>query len=100
MPGFHRVVFLFGLVILMTAGGHAQADDNKASAQEAFALAVAKAHARTSLFSADAQPFVIRGKVISRLAWHATGNGTYENMRIDAEHWQRKPGLPTSNRRK
>jgi len=63
-------------------------------AQEDFAVAVAKAHSHTSLFSGDAKPFTIEATAVSRLALHGTGTGTYENRWVDDVHWQRLIRFP------
>jgi hypothetical protein len=89
MHGILRLGFFVGVILLFSFVLHAQSNGNGAQAQEDFALAVAKAHARTSLFSRDGKLVSIQAMIMSYLALHGTGKGTYENTWVDAEHWQR-----------
>jgi len=87
-------VFLwFYLLLLGSFSLHAQSATDSENAQEAFATSIAKAHARSSLFSVDTKPFAIQAKITSRLALRATGEATYLFRRVDAEHWERKVQL-------
>jgi hypothetical protein len=89
LQGLGQSLFL-AAILLAAASSSAQTEAAGADAQESFALAVAKAHARTSLFNPKSSPFTVRARIVSRLALHATGAGTYENSYIDAEHWERR----------
>lgn len=89
MQRLPRLCFTVAVVLLIALPLHAQTGENDAKAQEDFALAVAKAHSRTSLFASGAKPVAIQASVVSRLALHGTGKGTYENRWVDAQHWQR-----------
>lgn len=71
-----RLVFFVCVIFLSTFFLHAQSNVNGAQAQEDFALAVAKAHARTSLFGHDGKPVSIQATVMSYLALHGIGKGT------------------------
>jgi hypothetical protein len=86
--------FPAGFLFLATFGLQAQSGDDPAKAQEDFAVAVATAHARTSLVTADSMPFAIHAKVISTLALHGTGTGTYENQWVNTQHWRRVIRFP------
>ena len=79
-----------GVVLLSAAALRGQAVIGGPKAQEDFALAVARAHSRTSLFTADSKPVSITANVVSHLGLHGTGSGTYQNNWVDARHWQRK----------
>jgi len=81
-------------LLLTTLSLQSQSAEDPAKAQEDFALAVATAHARTSLFVVGSRPFAIHAKVISTLALHGTGQGTYENQWVDSEHWHRVIQFP------
>jgi hypothetical protein len=83
-----------GFLFLATFGLQAQSGDDPAKAQEDFAVAVATAHARTSLVTANSMPFAIHAKVISTLALHGTGTGTYENQWVNPQHWRRAIRFP------
>lgn len=82
------------LLLLAPVGLWAQSLEGSGSVAEDFALAVATAHARTSLFGADTRPFSIHATVTSRLALHGVGQGTYENEWVDAQHWRRVIDFP------
>jgi hypothetical protein len=87
-----------GILLFATLALHAQSGVDRAALrvkdQEDFALAVARAHARTSLFAAGSQPVAIQVKAVSNLALHGTGAGTYEYKWVDAQHWQRLLQFP------
>ena len=89
-----RLFLAIGLALLAVRGLHAQSSEDPAVAQEHFALAVATAHARSSLFVVGSKPFAISATVTSSLALHGTGKGTYENRWVDAQHWQREIRFP------
>ena len=89
-----RLCFAVGLLLLAAFDLQAQSGDASAKAQEDFALAVATAHARTSLFGAGSAPFVIHATAISSLGLHGIGKGTYENRWVDAHHWHRVIQFP------
>ena len=84
---------LAGLLLFVIPDLQAQSREG-AKAQEDFALAVAAAHARTSLFVADSKPFSIHAAVVSGLALRGIGKGTYDNQWIDAQHWYRVIQFP------
>jgi hypothetical protein len=84
-----RLCLATGFLLLATFSLHAQSGEDRVKAQEDFSLAVATAHARTSLFVAGSLPFAIHASAVSNLALHGTGKGTYENQWVDAQHWHR-----------
>jgi hypothetical protein len=86
--------FAAGIVLLSTFLLDAQSSGDQSKAQEDFAMAVAKAHARTSLFAAGSTPVSIEATAVSSLALRGTGKGTYKNQWIDAQHWQRVLDFP------
>ena len=88
------IAALFGLLILPAFTVCAQSDKSPDSPEEAFALALAKAHAHTSLFTADTAPFRIRAEATSALALRATGKGVFEEERADEHHWRRSIRFP------
>ncbi|MES2392380.1 MAG: hypothetical protein V4555_12120 [Acidobacteriota bacterium] len=95
-------VFAAACFLSATISLRAQSPANPAIAQEDFALAVATAHARTSLVTAGSKPFFISAKVVSSLALRATGNGMYQNSWVDNQHWRRDiqfPGFEESEMR-
>ena len=94
MPFVMPWCFFAGVVLLSVAGLSGQAVVDGPKSQEDFALAVARAHSRTSLFTADSKPVSIEAKAVSRLALHGTGSGSYVNNWVDAQHWQRKISFP------
>jgi hypothetical protein len=89
-----RLYPLIGSVLLAGAGLFAQSAVGGATAQEDFAIAVARAHSRTSLVSADAMPWSMKATAVSRAALHGTGNGVLQEDWVDARHWQRKIQFP------
>ena len=89
-----RLWLAIGFLLLATAGPYAQSSGDPAKAQEDFALAVATAHARTSLFVVGSRPFAIHATVVSGLALRGTGKGVYENRWVDPQHWQRDIQFP------
>lgn len=89
-----RLWFAVGAFLLATLSLQSQSDEGSSKAQEDFALAVATSHARTSLFVVGSKPFAIHAKVVSSLALHGTGQGTYENQWIDSQHWHRVIQFP------
>jgi hypothetical protein len=90
MRSAFRLSVLFCATLLSVYGLLAQSPQSGSKAQEDFALAVARAHSRTSLFGRDAPPVDIKATAISYLALHGTGKGTYDNQWVDAEHWRRE----------
>jgi hypothetical protein len=88
--------FAAGFVLLTAIHLDAQIGEtpSQARAQEDFALAVARAHARTSLFAAGSTAVKIHATAVSHLAMHGVGNGTYDNRWVDSEHWQRTIQFP------
>jgi hypothetical protein len=89
-----RIVLILALVSLTAITPQAQSGDEKANAQEAFAMAVAKAHARISPFSKGSHPFMLQAKVTSYLALHGAGNGSYVDKWVDAQHWEHTVQFP------
>jgi hypothetical protein len=89
-----RLCFAAVFLFFATFGLQAQSGDDSARTQEDFALAVATAHARTSLFVAGSKSFTIHATVVSSLALRGTGQGTYVNQWIDAQHWHRVIQFP------
>lgn len=87
---YFAAVFLF----LATFTLQAQSSEDRIKAQEEFSLAVATAHARTSLFVAGSPSFAIHATAISSLALRGIGKGTYDNRWIDAQHWHRVIQFP------
>jgi hypothetical protein len=86
--------FAAGFLFFTALGRQAQSDNDTAKSQEDFAVTVATAHARTSLVTVGSKPFAIHAKVISALALHGTGTGTYENQWADGQHWRRVIRFP------
>ena len=89
-----RISFYALCFVLVSIGISAQAQTAMETAQENFSLAVATAHARTSLFVAGSRPFVIHATATSSLALHGSGKGIYDNEWMDAQHWHRSIRFP------
>jgi hypothetical protein len=89
-----RLCSVVGSLLFSALFVHAQSGVDRARDQEDFAIAVARAHASTSLFGAGSQPVAIQVKALSSLALHGTGTGTYEYKWADAQHWQRELQFP------
>jgi hypothetical protein len=89
-----RVCLAAGFLFFAALNLYGQLDENQAKAQEDFALAVAKAHARTSLFGKSGKPVRIDATAVASLALHGVGTGTYENKWVDSQHWQRTLRFP------
>ncbi len=88
-----RLCLVAALLLFVIFDLQAQSSEG-VKAQEDFAIAVAAAHARTSLFVAGSKPFAIHATVVSGLALRGIGQGTYENQWIDAQHWHRVIQFP------
>ena len=84
-------IFLASMTAAHATNAEAPADP---AAQEAFAVALAKAHSRTYLLAPDARPFEIQATLHSSLALRAIGEGTFEQKWVDREHWERSIHFP------
>ncbi len=77
---------IFTLPALLSLPLHAQQD--AFADQEAFALALAKARARTYLHSVGTPPSHVSAQGESYLALRATGKVSFEEDWVDATHWR------------
>lgn len=74
------------MMAALTGVAHGQASDVN---QEDFAIALAKARAKTHLGTATNVPFHLDAKITSRLALLGVGEGIYEVDYLNSGHWRR-----------
>jgi hypothetical protein len=79
-----------GVLIVIAAFAGVACGQAENAAQEDFAIALAKAHAKTHLGTASNIPFHLEAKITSRLALLGVGEGTYRVDFLDSAHWRRQ----------
>ncbi len=74
-------------LLFLASSTRGEEDSDAPAVQEAFTLALAKAYAKSALFTAGMPPLHIAAEGKTGFALHAGGSATFSEDWVDANHW-------------